>query len=121
MKRAILLAACVVALCVAAGEARAIQIAVPGLWVDVPIVIGGPGYPPPPLVQPAGWPYGPPPPPPPPPPAWGPYPGGGGSGGYGPPPGYYGPRHRHGGYYGPPPRWGRGYGCQPSRPYGRGW
>jgi hypothetical protein len=62
MKRAILLAACVVALCVAAGEARAIQIAVPGLWVDVPIVIGGPGYPPPPLVQPARWPYGPPPP-----------------------------------------------------------
>ena len=124
MKRVILLAACVVALCVAASEARAIQIAAPGLWVDVPLVIGGGsdgcGYPPVVAVRGPG--YGPPPPPPPPPPGfWNPYYGRGW--GYGPPPGYYGHRHGPRGYYGPPPPPpGRGWhgGPQPRR-YGRGW
>jgi hypothetical protein len=124
MKRVILLAACVVALCVAASEARAIQIAAPGLWVDVPLVIGGGcdtyGYPP--VVPVRGPGYGPPPPPPPPPPGfWNPYYGRGW--GYGPPPGYYGHRHGPRGYYGPPPPPpGRGWhgGPQPRR-YGRGW
>jgi len=127
MKRITLFAACVLAVCVTASEARAIQIAAPGLWVDVPLVIGtntgcygpspyvpvrGPGY------------YGPPPPPPPPPPGyWGPYRGGYG---YGPYPGSRGwyagpPRGPRGGYYGPPPPPRHGWYGPPPRPRGPGW
>ncbi|NMC49357.1 MAG: hypothetical protein GYA47_08020 [Desulfovibrio sp.] len=77
MKRSVLLAVLCTALCLAASESQAVQIATPGLWVDIPIVIGaGPRNDPPPVADP-----GPPPPPPPaywgppPPPPGGPYPG----------------------------------------------
>ncbi len=131
MKRLTFFAACVLSLCVAASEARAIQIAAPGLWVDVPLVIGGgPDCDGPSLYVPVRGPgYGPPPPPPPPPGYWGPYRGGYGYGPYpgrrgygGPPPGYYGPRGGYGGYYGPPPPpRGPGWYGPPPPPRGRGW
>lgn len=124
MKRTLTFAACVLALCLAASEARAIQIGLPGLWVDVPLVIGcDPVYPAPPAVVPVMYPCAPPPPPPPP----GAWRGGGWGGGWGygpgpwnrggyPPPGYRGPGNP--GWYGPPPP-------PPGRPmprrYGRGW
>lgn len=124
MKRFILAAALCLVVCLAASESRAVRIAVPGVWVDFPIVIGGPSlHERRPAYQTACAPMPPPPPgyrghhrgrgyygaspdrgsfgPPPPPPGFRP--------GYGPPP----PPH-----FGPPPG-SRGHASPP--PYYRVW
>ncbi len=116
MKRFTLLAALCFFFC-AAPDARAIRIVAPGLWVDAPIVIGGPSsYAYPPLYQQV---CGPPrlPPPPPPRDYWGPHRGGRRHGAYGRQ-NYYGPPPPPPPHFGPPPG-SRGHASPP--PYYRVW
>ncbi|WP_176637722.1 hypothetical protein [Desulfolutivibrio sulfoxidireducens] len=132
MKRFTFFAALFVILAGAAPEARAIQIVAPGLWVDVPIMIGGPS---PYAYQPVYQPVCGPPRLPPPPGFQGPYRGGGYYGAYGgrgyfrpppPPPGFrpgFGPPPPPPGFrpgFGPPPGPRAGFGPAPG-PRHRAW